>query len=78
MALARQLAELRELVEAEFPDASSSPGPGSAVLPSIEESGPNVASLEARISAMEGKIDALTRGMRRLHKQVLAQPRPRR
>ena len=78
VALARQLAELRELVEAEFPEARNSPGPGSAVLPSLEESGLHVASLEARISAMEGKIDALTRGMRRLHKQVLAQPRPRR
>ena len=77
-ALAYQLAELRELVKAEFPDAGNSPGPGSPVLPRLEASGANVASLEARISAMEERIDALTRGMRRLHKQVIAQPRRRR
>jgi hypothetical protein len=53
-------------------------GSGSAVPPRLEASGPNVASLEARISAMQERIDALTRGMRRLHKQVLAQPRRKR
>ena len=76
--LARQLADLRALLKAEFPDASDSPGLEAAVQPRLETSVRSVESIEARISAMEKKIDRLARGMVRFQKQVLVQPRRKR
>ena len=78
VALAHQLAELRELVKAQFPDASSSRSPASAIRPRLEAPSLSVASLEARISVMEAKIDGLTGAMRGFQKQVRAQPRRKR
>jgi len=77
-ALADHLAELRELLEAEFPGIRNSSAPGSAVLPRLEASGSAIASLEARISALEKRIDGLTRGIRRFQKQPTPTKGPRR
>jgi hypothetical protein len=66
--LARQFAILGGLVKAEFPDAIRSPDAKPAIPQKSSTPVQNTALFDARLSAMEKKVDGLAREMRRLHR----------
>ena len=67
--LARQFATLGTLIAAEFPEVGRSERAKPPVPPMSQSPGPGTATLDARLSAMEKKIDGLVREVERLRRK---------